>query len=235
MYSDIAEVYNEIFPLNRSFLKFIRAYLGNPGSKVLDIACGPGDYVNALSSGYNATGMDYNAEMIHLAKKRNKGTFLQLSFAQIDRLEGHFQCAYCIGNSLSYLPKKDMQLFANSVFRLLNPSGVFILQVINWDKYRLTGTTDFDIKKLSDGRTFHRSYEPSQNGVILFKTELRVGGDVSGSWSDPLYPKYMEDLVSGFSDAGFVLNEKFGDFEQSPFVPQTSPAAVLVIRKPDIH
>ena len=234
MYSEIADVYNEIFPLNHAFLNFIRGYLGKPGTKVLDIACGPGDYVNELSPGYDATGIDRNAGMIHLAKKRNKGTFQQMSFAQIDRLEGHFQCAYCIGNSLSYLPANDTQAFVKSVFRLLNPAGAFILQVVNWDKYRLTGTADFDIKKLSDGRTFHRSYEPSDNDVILFKTELRVGEEVSGAWSDPLYPKYMGDLVSGFKEAGFVLIDKFGDFEKSPFVPQTSPATVIVTSKPDI-
>ena len=155
----------------------------------------------------------------------------QLSFTQIDRLEGNFGCVYCIGNSLSYLPTDAMTSFLKTVAGLLNPSGHFILQVVNWDKYRLTVNADFEVKTLSDGRTFHRQYEPTDNDAVLFKTELRIGGSISGAWSDPLYPKYMEDLASGLSAAGLPPIEQFGDFEKTPFIPATSPAAVVVAKK----
>ena len=59
MYDQIADIYLEIFPLNQEFLAFIPEYLGKPGAKVLDLGCGPGDYVDTLSnSGYQATGVD---------------------------------------------------------------------------------------------------------------------------------------------------------------------------------
>ena len=106
MYSDIADVYHEIFPLNRAFLEFIPEYLGEPGTNVLDLGCGPGDYVDEVSSTHDGTGIDLNTDMIRMAKARNRGTFYRLSFTQIDRLDGNFGCVWCIGNSLSYLPRE---------------------------------------------------------------------------------------------------------------------------------
>ena len=233
MYSDIADVYHEIFPLNRSFLEFIPDYLGAPGTKVLDLGCGPGDYVNELSSTHDGTGIDLNAEMIRMAKARNRGTFYQLSFAQIDQLDGGFGCVWCIGNSLSYLPPDAMEDFFRKVYRLLLPSGYFVLQVVNWDKYRLTGTADFDVKTLSDGRTFHRCYDPSGDDTVIFKTEVRRSGEIEGAWSDPLYPKYMTDLSAGLTGSGMDVVGRFGNFEKKPFDPASSPATVVVVRKPD--
>ena len=232
MYSDIADVYHEIFPLNRAFLEFIPDYLGEPGTKVLDIGCGPGDYVNELSSTHDAVGIDLNTEMIRMAKERNRGTFYRLSFTQMDQLDGKFGCAWCIGNSLSYLPPDAMETFLQEVSRLLVPSAYFVLQVVNWDKYRLTGTADFDVKTLSDGRTFHRCYDFFGDDAVRFKTEVKRDGKVEGAWSDPLYAKYMEALSEGLTASGMDVMGKFGNFEKKPFDPASSPATVVVARKP---
>ena len=69
MYNDIVDIYDEIFPLNTAFPKFIPEYLGSPGSRVLDLRCGPGDYVNELSqSQYQVTGIDSSSEMVRRAQ-----------------------------------------------------------------------------------------------------------------------------------------------------------------------
>ena len=112
MYNEIADIYLEIFPINQAFLSFILEYLGKPGSKVLDLGCGPGDYVDALSrSGYRVTGIDNSSVMITLAQANKQGSFYNYSFTEIDQLEGaqkgEFDCVYCIGNSLSYLQNDD--------------------------------------------------------------------------------------------------------------------------------
>jgi len=74
MYNDIVDIYNEIFPLNTAFLEFIPVYLGGPGSKVIDLGCGPGDYVNELSqSQYDVTGIDSSSEMIRRAQTGKNG------------------------------------------------------------------------------------------------------------------------------------------------------------------
>jgi len=212
MYNDIVSIYDEIFPLNQSFLKFIPAYLGKPGSRVLDLGCGPGDYVNEFSqSGYDTTGIDSSSEMIKQAGSRHKGSFFNLSFTQIHQIDGQFDSIFCIGNSLSYLPKNLMVQFLEDVSALLNDSGNFVMQVVNWDKYRYEDVPG--------------------DGTVIFHTEIRKDGVVLASWSDPLYPKFTHELQAGALRSGLGGVEFFGDFEGSPFDPHSSPATVMVVSK----
>ncbi len=232
MYDDITSIYDQIFPLNRAFLSFIPAYLGSLGSKVLDLGCGPGDYVDHFTRlGFPATGIDSSAEMIKGAQDEKQGTFFNYSFTEIHQLTDTYDCIFSIGNSLSYLPNDLLEPFFANVYRLLNADGFFVMQVINWDKYRHTREMSFDVKTLSDGRTFHRSYQPTTEGKVIFHTELRAGDEIQGSWSDPLYPKLVEELVLEIFEAEMNVVGKFGNFESAPFDPLSSPAMILVAQK----
>lgn len=231
MYNDIARIYHEIFTLNHAFLSFIPAYLKSTGSRVLDLGCGPGDYVNELlRAGHEAAGIDSSAGMIDQAQAHNQGTFYNLSFTEINQLEGPFDCIFCIGNSLSYLPPDLTGPFLEDVYRLLSDGGYFLVQVVNWDKFRSTEAADFPVKTLSDGKTFHRNYASGPGGTVLFQTELREAGKVLGIWSDPLYPKYMVDLSADVRGSGMKVVDIFGDFNRSPFT-SSSPATILVAQK----
>jgi trans-aconitate methyltransferase len=232
MYNDIVDIYNEIFPLNTAFLEFIPAYLGSPGSHVLDLGCGPGDYVHELSeSQYSVTGIDSSSEMIRRAQTGKKGVFFNFSFTEISKLDGPFECAYSIGNSLSYLPMDSMKTFLKDLTGLLSDNGYFLVQVVNFDKFRQTGSMEFPIKTLADGRTFHRRYEPTEKSTVIFHTELRKDGDILNSWSDTLYPIYLNQIRHDISESGMTIIGAFGDFEKSPFDPLSSPALILVAQK----
>jgi cyclopropane fatty-acyl-phospholipid synthase-like methyltransferase len=234
MYDDITGFYDEIFPLNHAFLKFIPNYLEKSGSRILDLGCGPGDYVDELTrSGYIATGIDSSSEMIRRAKSQKQGAFIKYSFTEIEQLEDSYDCIFSIGNSLSYLPTDLLQPFFNDVFQLMNSSGFFVMQVVNWDKYFRTGSMNFEVKTLSDGRTFHRSYKLTSELNVIFHTELRKGKEIQNSWSDMLYPKLVDDLISKMQESGFVVHNKFGDFGHSDFDSLSSPATILVAKKPD--
>ena len=232
MYNDIVHIYNEIFPLNAAFLKFIPEYLGNPGSKVLDLGCGPGDYVDELSqSQYDVTGIDSSSEMIKQAQTVQKGTFFNSSFTEVNQLDGPFDCAYCIGNSLSYLPSNLMRAFLKEITRLLSDKGYFLVQVVNWDKFLQTGTMEFPVKTLNDGRTFHRRYACKETSKVLFHTELRKDGDILNAWSDTLYPIYLHQFRQDIAESGMTVVGVFGDYAKSPFDKISSPATIVVAQK----
>jgi glycine/sarcosine N-methyltransferase len=232
MYDDITAIYDQIFPLNRAFLEFIPAYLGPMGSKVLDLGCGPGDYVDYLThSGFPATGIDSSAEMIRDAQMHKQGTFFNYSFADIHRMDDVYECIFSMGNSLSYLPVNRMASFFGDVFNLLNMGGYFVMQVVNWDKFDRTAEMIFDVKTLADGRAFHRRYQPSLDGTVIFHTELRKDAELQGAWSDPLYPKLRAELVSQIEDSGLKVSDIFGDFQNSAFDPLSSPATIMVAQK----
>ena len=232
MYNDIVDIYDEIFPLNRSFLGFIEGFLGEPGSRILDLGCGPGGYVDTIANqGYEAVGIDSSTEMVKQAQENCSGSFYPFSFTEIHRLDGQFDCIFCIGNSLSYLPNDLLDAFLNDVNGLLMDDGRFLLQVVNWEKFKSIGRSDFPLKTLSEGKAFHRRYEPGDSGEVIFHTEIRRGNEVLGSWSDPLYPKYADLLVEKVTGIGLVDPVLFGDFEREPYDPLSSPAIVLSARK----
>ena len=232
MYSHIADVYHEIFPLNATFINFVKPYLGPPGSRILDLGCGPGDYIHKFSENYEGMGIDANAEMIKLAKSKNKGRFFQMPFEEIDQLEGLFSCIFCIGNSLSYLSNESTIEFFQNINRLINPvNGYFILQVVNWDRYKNTGNMDFPVKALEDGRTFHRSYTPRDENAVFFQTRIQDKEKILGSWSDTLFPKVSTQLASDMTTSRLEVLSLFGDFKKSAFNASTSPAIIVVSRK----
>jgi SAM-dependent methyltransferase len=232
MYNEIADMYLEIFPLNRAFLALLPEYIGGPGTAVLDLGCGPGDYVDHLTrSGFRATGIDNSTGMIRQARASKQGDFYELSFTEIDQLKGHFDCIYCVGNSLSYLPSGAVPSFIAGIRDLLNSSGRFILQVVNWDKYHLTGSANFDVIALSDGRTFHRRYEDIDSTQVIFHTMIQKEGEIQGSWSAPLFPKYQQAMVEALLAAGLTVTGQFGDYRKSPFEPDSSPALILTAQK----
>lgn len=232
MYNDISDVYLEIFPLNQAFLGFLPNYLGSPGSAVLDLGCGPGDYVDSLArAGYRGVGIDSSAVMIEQAQAKRQGKFYNLSFSEISQLDEGFECVYCVGNSLSYLPKDALQPFLKDVFQLLKSSGIFILQVVNWDKHHQLRSSDFPINEISEGRTFHRCYEWIDDSKVIFHTEIQKDGETLKSWADPLYPKYFETIIADLQSASLTVTGQFGDYNQSAFDPKSSPAMILVAQK----
>ena len=66
-YEELSKVYEYVFPLNKNALKFISENLKN-GDKILDLACGAGEYSIALSEmGFNVDGIDLEKGMIDKA------------------------------------------------------------------------------------------------------------------------------------------------------------------------
>jgi SAM-dependent methyltransferase len=232
MYNDIADIYLEIFPLNQAFLNFIPEYLGKPGSTVLDLGCGPGDYVDHLTrAGHQTIGIDNSEMMIQQAQANKQGTFYNYSFGEINRLNLEFDCAFCVGNSLSYISKDALLPFLGEINQLLKPSGFFIMQVVNWDRLRLIMSSEFPVHEISNGRTFHRHYEWVDYANVIFHTKLQKGENLLGAWTDLLFPKYSEPLAADLKTAGFNINGQYGDYAKLPFDPEASPALILVARK----
>ena len=232
MYNDIVEIYDQIFPINVNFLLFLQDYLPNDAGQVLDLGCGPGDVVDILTrEGFYAVGIDNSEKMIAYAKTTQEGIFYPYGFDEINRLEGQFDFVYCVGNSFSYLPNDKLDEFLVNIVSLLSEGGLFLIQVVNWDRFIGSREINFAVKTISDGRTFHRKYEEGEGGTVIFRTALKIKDQVIQEWQDVLYPKTRPILEKHTASSGLFIEAIYGDYNKEHFNPESSPALILVVKK----
>ena len=222
LYNDLSRIYDIIFPENRKTTKFLAKGL-EAQTRILDIACGTGNYSIALAGkGHDVTGIDLDETMIDVAQKKAAGrtvSFACGNMLDIDRMfsSQSFGLIYCIGNSLVHLPDKEsVSAFVQKVYALLEPQGRLIIQFVNYDRIIKNHVESLpSIEKKDEDVTFVRNYEfIEQSEHIKFNTEIISGGEkVTNSLQ--LFALQSADLVSIFRSAGFEETELFGGYDGS--------------------
>ena len=113
------------------FLKNLKS-----GSKVLEVACGPGNitaYLLSKRSDLRIIGLDLSKNMIELARKNQPAAeFLKMDCREIYRLDQKFD-ALIAGFYLPYLNKKETYSFIQDSARLLNQGGTFYISLMEDD------------------------------------------------------------------------------------------------------
>ena len=239
-YTSISAYYDRIFPTDAKALLFLDSRV-EPGSRILDIACGTGGYSLALAQkGHRVTGVDLDRAMIRSAGSKVRDSNLAPDFRVMDMLsmtealDPGFDLIFCIGNSLVHLETDEQvgQLLADCR-TLLRPEGALVLQIINYDRILAQGLTGLPTLR-EDDLEFLRFYEVDPaGGVVIFRTELRVGGDRDQRVirnQVPLRIVGKERLRRLVRTAGFQNLELFGDFDGRPFDPESLPLILSVRR-----
>jgi glycine/sarcosine N-methyltransferase len=234
-YQSISAYYDRIFPTDAKTLSFLDSR-AQPGSRILDIACGTGGYSIALAErGHRVTGIDLDGAMIRCARSKAGDVDGAPDFRIMDMLslaealDPGFDLLFCIGNSLVHL-ETDEQIgqLLSDCRTLLQPQGFLIVQIINYDRILAQGLTGLPTLR-DDGAAleFLRSYEPDPGGkVVIFRTELRVGGDEDRRVirnQIPLRIITSEQLMRLVRAAGFRGLELFGGFDGRPFDSECLP------------
>lgn len=108
-------------------------------SVILDIGSGTGNIVNEFKKkGYNITGVDDSQDMINMSKKKYaleslvKGNVMQPHLFPFY----HFTHILCLYFTVYYM--KNKTLFFENVYDWLKPGGVFILHLVNREKFNPT-------------------------------------------------------------------------------------------------
>ncbi len=109
----------------------------SPGSRLLDLGCGPGPDAEHLGRlGYEIVAIDWSPEMSEEASRRIEMAGLEhrvvvrnLGIHELDRLEaGAFDGAYSDLGPLNCVP--DLSAAARSIAERLKPKGVFVASII---------------------------------------------------------------------------------------------------------
>ncbi|AKL94105.1 methyltransferase [Clostridium aceticum] len=243
-YEEFSRYYDIVFPTGEAQLKFIQGASKNTSDKILDIACGTGNYSLALAErGFEVTATDLDEAMMKEVEEKAKAKGLQLKTYIGDMKElatylpqKGFDVAFCIGNSLVHLTKlEEIQSTLHQMYGILSEEGRLILQIINYDrimKYNIDGLPTIEDKEA--GIKFIRKYNYDENKrLIYFNTELIVAkNDEIKSFTNsvPLYPLLSHQLIAMLQIAGFKDMKIYGNFMEESY-REESYAMVVVAEK----
>lgn len=233
MYSQFAAWYDRIFPFSPGVYAFLTHHLGELEGPVLDLGCGTGDYCAAFTrDGIVAVGLDLDQAMISQARTRAPETeFHTLDMTEFHTLSGGpWSMIYCIGNTAAHLPAKDFWSCVDQVARCLDPGGIWIVQVMNWD-FILTLPSFTFPSKVMDQAVFHRAYDEISPSGLTFKTSLEINGHHVFTDQVRLYPLISKNIIIRHQERGFKLIEQVSDYAGSPFDPENFSANIFVFQK----
>jgi glycine/sarcosine N-methyltransferase len=235
MYDLIADRYSEIFPLEPAKVDFLETLLGGTTGRFLDVGCATGDLGLALArSGREVVGIDLNPRMVELARRRVPAAggvrFLALDMVQMASL-GAFDAIACLGNTLPHLSNEaQVGVFFDIVWDQLSSGGVFVFQLLNYDKILADRAVTFPVVDLPDF-VFRRRYEFLDDGRIAFHVDVedRASGDHHSDQTllRPLTEATLRGLLAA---SGFECIEVLGNFSRAPHRPSDF-AVVYVVRK----
>ena len=203
MYKSISRYYDEIFPLDDSQKNLVDSLNIKNDSRILDIGCATGELALYMASKSSyVKGFDLDDEMVRIAdikaKSNNKTvefTVKNMQAISQDFPHGFFDYIFCLGNTLVHLPSlSDIQNFFTQIADILASGGLFIFQIINYDRIllqNLHGLSTIETDRIS----FERRYEYTDTSAMKFNTSLILKKD--GSIIDnsiTLYPLRLNDI-----------------------------------------
>lgn len=139
MYSDVfCKVYNEFgwnyYPeiFGEQLLEWLRRNDVKPRN-AMDLACGTGILCEILhKSGIQASGMDFSAGMIDIARQGNSEIHYDVADMITYRPEKQFDLVTCTGDAINHISDlADVERIFHNVYAYTSPGGYFIFDILN--------------------------------------------------------------------------------------------------------
>ena len=116
----------------------------SPCSRILDLACGPGFYTQALAGqGHDCTGVDFSPASIDYAKEKAAEAGLSINYILEDirrfNSSDTFDCVMFVFGEFNVFSRDDaVSILANSS-RLLKPGGLLVIEGHTFEAVRESG------------------------------------------------------------------------------------------------
>ena len=180
MYSDVfCKVYNEFgwnyYP--EAFGEQLLQWLKENGVIVktsMDLACGTGVLCEILrKEGIEASGMDFSAGMIGIARSRCPEISYEVADMITYRPRKQFDLVTCTGDAVNHIPALgDVEQIFRNVYGYLAPGGYFIFDILNENE--VSDSEPFDMDFTDTLRVWFQMSRPEEKQVNL---KIRVFED----------------------------------------------------------
>ena len=173
MYSDVfCKVYNEFgwnyYPeaFGEQLLKWMEARNIHPRT-ALDLACGTGVLCEILyGQGIDASGMDFSAGMIDIARQRCGEIHYDVADMITYRPEKQFDLVTCTGDALNHIPAlSDVEAIFRNVYHYLAPGGWFVFDILNENEVSTSEPFEMDFSDTI--RVWFQMTRPTEKRVDL--------------------------------------------------------------------
>lgn len=133
-----AALFSPDVKMRRRVKRWIRTHLVGPFARVLDPACGPGNWLLPFArKGLAVAGNDLEPAMVHAAKEALKGfdaRVLQGDMCALAFEDGAFDVALNLDGSVGHLPDDEAVVsHLQEVLRCLRPGGIYCLGLLVLD------------------------------------------------------------------------------------------------------
>ena len=226
---------------------FLRRVIGMHG-RILDLGCGTGEHSRFLAAqGFEVVGVDASPAMIAKATDTpvpDNLRFIEADISEVGTVvEGEFDGAICLGNTLPHLrDRRTLQRFTAGLRARLREGAALVLQVLNYDRI-------FELQQRFLPLNFREGEEPGEEIVFLRLMTLAADGgltftpstlrlrpdadppvEVVASKSVRLRGWRRLELEDAFENAGFTHRDLFGTLGEVPYLLLESPDLVIVAR-----
>ncbi len=220
-YQELSRYYDEIFPVDEQEMRFVTGLVRGRAA-VLDIGCGTGNKTVHFSAGASGiTGIDSDGGMIAKAQRGNSRANIRYVVQDMRGIGAAFKDTpfdgiLCLGNTLVHLPSpRAIGELLGDVYGLLRPGGVFVFQILNYDRLMARNITSLPDLETPHVR-FTRRY--AWNGADMhFVTSIHIKATGETLHNDIiLYPLRKDELTAMLTAAGFPQPDYFGSYQGGP-------------------
>jgi trans-aconitate methyltransferase len=190
MYSDVfCKVYNEFgwnfYPeiFGEQLLEWLRRNDVKPRN-AMDLACGTGILCEILhESGIQASGMDFSAGMIDIARQGNPEIHYDVADMITYRPEKQFNLVTCTGDAINHIASlADVEQIFHNVYAYTSPGGYFIFDILNENE--VSTSEPFEMDFSDTVRVWFQMIQPGdkqvnlkvrvyENGQLQFEENIR--------------------------------------------------------------
>ena len=208
------------------------------GTKVLDVACGTGEFTVRLAKrGFDVAGVDLSEEMLSIAREKAEAAKVSIPFYHQNMMEldmGElFDSIVIFCDSLNYLQdEKDVQMTFAKVYEQLQKGGLFMFDVHSVYKMEHIFANETFAHSEEEASYIWNSFEGEFPYSVEHELTFFVKDHESG-----LYERFEEDHYQRtypidtykmwLEAAGFTIKEVLGDLENEE--PTTTSERILFV------